>query len=117
MRVLGFVGFIYVLEHVNEPNKPQGGRCVHTASFGSLHRVLEVFGSSGDVSSLWSSSGVVEFNRVRSGGRWVHQGSLGSLVCAMVVIGFMRDRWVRSRAPRGRWIHAGSLGSLWRSLV
>ena len=67
------------------------------------------------------------------GGRSVHPGSLGSLGGALVVVGFIRSRWVHpgshwvSFSPSGvigfilvrpgrRCVHLGSLVSLWFAL-
>ena len=131
---LGFLGFTYVLP---------GGRCVHPGSFGTLHPALEVFGLSGVVSSLWGSSGVVGFNRVRSGSRWVHQGllvlstelwkslvlsgslihsvvhpvSLGSIACALGWLGSSGVVGYAGVHHGGRWVHQRSLGSLARVQV
>ena len=61
-----------------------GYRCVHTG-FSSLHA-----------------------------DRWIHPRSLGSLRCTMVVVGFIRGRWVHSGAP---WWSLGSSGVVGFTLV
>ena len=66
-------------------------------------------------------------------GIWVHHGSLGTLAYALGVVGFIRGRWVHSRAPwgswsssqvvefthgrtRGRWVPPGTLNSFARAV-
>ena len=103
-----------------------GGRRVHPASLGSLVCAL---GFAGFIKGHWvnwgvpwgtsGSSGVI----VVAGDPRVHPGSLGSLgcplgcrrvlprslgtlVCALVVVGFIRGRWVHLMHPG---VHLGSL--------
>ena len=42
---------------------------------------------------------------VRHGNHWVHMGTLGLSGCALGVVEFNRDRWVRRGSP---WVSTGS---------
>ena len=82
----------------------------------------------------FGSSVVAAFNRARRIGGWVHPGLLDTLARVLAIVGFILDRWIRSRAlygslgslgvvgfsrvhfRRGR-DHPGSLGSLRRDQV
>ena len=66
------------------------------------------------------SFGVAVFLGVCPGGCCLRWGSLGSLCWALVVIGFVRGRWVHCGPPfgvvcfvRGNWVH---WGAPWESL-
>ena len=61
------------------------------------------YGSSG-------SFGVVGLMWVRPGGLRVNSWSLGSFVCALGVVGFIRDRWVHWLSTP--WVSSGSFGSV-----
>ena len=54
-------------------------------------------------------SEVVGFTRCRR----VHSGSLGSRVCALLVVDFIRGRWVRGLASWGSWGSLGVVGFMW----
>ena len=60
------------------------------------------------------SSGVNGLTRACLACHWVQPGSLGLLVHAVVVVRFIRGRWVHSRRCGVRWVHPGSLGSFTR---
>ena len=84
----------------------------------------------------WGSIGSfrdVGFAHAHHACRWVYPVSLGSLACTLGVVGYIRDRWVHSRAlwgslgssgvveftrvrPGCRWVHPVSSGSLARAL-
>ena len=52
----------------------------------------------------------LRFIGVRPGGGRVRLGSLRSLGCALVVVGFVRGRWIHWVSP---WCMSGSLGVPW----
>ena len=66
---------------------------------GWVHTVFCVHSGSawGSLGSSW----LFGFTRARTGGRRVHPCSLGSLGYALVVVGFIRGRWVHSGSQWG----------------
>ena len=132
-RVVGFIRGRWI--HWGPPS-------VSSCSFGFV-RVIRVCPGGRSVAPRGSSgsSWVAGFIEVRPGGRRGRSESLGQLWCALVVVGFVRVRWVNWGAlwrrrvrslslcslgcALGRWVRSGSvigvrsgvrlvsLGSLW----